>query len=127
MSWKKKFEALEIFVKAHGHARVPSKYKPNLPLGQWVGFIRSGKARLSPKDLQRLNALGFVWKPYESRWKERLAQLKRFKEQHGHAKVPSAWQKNPPLTHFCNKMRAKIRRGTLPKEKLEQLRGLGFA
>jgi len=126
MRWKKRFEALEAFVKAHGHARIPTEYKMNPSLGQWVLYMRMRhiQRRLSPEEVQRLNALGFVWSPHQEWWEKRLSELKDFKRKYGDFRAPS--QSQTSLGQFCMRMRRLIRGGTLPKEKLEQLRGLGF-
>lgn len=66
--WDGYFKLLTSFKELHGHVDVPSRYKPNYRLGQWVReqriFYRDGVLRKS--RVQRLEAIGFRWKIPES-------------------------------------------------------------
>jgi superfamily II DNA or RNA helicase len=62
-AWEKNFAALKRYKQRMGHCRVPKSYhEDGLKLGQWVAWVRSIKDTKSPKQIARLNALGFVWK-----------------------------------------------------------------
>ena len=51
-------------------------------------YVRSGK--LSQEDhIDRLNSIGFDWNVTEGKWKKKLAELKRFKEENGSYDVPA--------------------------------------
>ncbi|MBF0162328.1 MAG: Helicase associated domain protein [Magnetococcales bacterium] len=54
---------LTDFMRQHGHCNVPVPWAHNPALGLWVQFQRQEyhKARLDPKRIERLEALGFVW------------------------------------------------------------------
>jgi hypothetical protein len=57
------FAALQKLHKREGHCRVPQRSQQfGLNLGKGVMHQRSGKEGLKPNQLNRLNALGFVWK-----------------------------------------------------------------
>ena len=61
--WEANFAALERFKQHVGHCRVPRPHQVDgLNLGSWVGTQRAKKDTLSPEQIARLNALGFVWK-----------------------------------------------------------------
>ncbi len=61
--WEEGFAALQKFHQREGHCRVLKRHQEfGLNLGSWVTTQRSKKDRLSPDQLERLNALGFVWK-----------------------------------------------------------------
>ncbi len=47
----------------HVHATVPVDYPPNPKLGWWVTSTRQQrkKGKLTPAQIQQLDALGFVW------------------------------------------------------------------
>ena len=78
--WENKFKLLELFVKEHGHARVPVRLNnEKFPkLGVWVmqqraayrmrQWILRGQTpryrvtnKISPERIDRLNSLGFEW------------------------------------------------------------------
>jgi hypothetical protein len=87
-SWEQRFKELEQFTKAHGHCKVPRGYPPNGVLGRWVVRLRERRKRgkLDKEQIRCLNAVGFC---REGRmiWKERVADLKTFKKEHGHCNV----------------------------------------
>jgi hypothetical protein len=61
--WEQGFSALQSFHKREGHCKVPQKHKEDgLKLGQWISDQRKKRSQLSPKQLTRLNSLGFIWK-----------------------------------------------------------------
>jgi superfamily II DNA or RNA helicase len=61
--WEQGFAALQKFQKREGHCRVQIKCKEDgLKLGVWVSSQRGNRERLTRDQLNRLNALGFVWK-----------------------------------------------------------------
>ena len=54
---------LEEFKKREGDCRIPKKHtEGGYKLGSWVSNQRSNKDTLTPERLERLDALGFVWK-----------------------------------------------------------------
>jgi superfamily II DNA or RNA helicase/uncharacterized protein (DUF2384 family) len=62
--WERNFAALQKFHQREGHCRVPRGHeKDGLNLGNWVGNTSRNKKNLTPNQIKRLNALGFVWKP----------------------------------------------------------------
>jgi len=61
--WEKSFAALQKFYQREGHCRVPEwSQEFGLNLGSWVQMQRYSEEGLTPDQLKRLNALGFVWK-----------------------------------------------------------------
>lgn len=62
--WEQRFAELEEFKRIHNHCRVPFKYPPNRKLAQWVAQQRTARKEgyISPDRIERLDALGFVWK-----------------------------------------------------------------
>jgi hypothetical protein len=61
--WDDYFNLLTSFKKLHGHVDVPSRYRPNYRLGQWIReqriFHRDGTLRKS--RIRRLESIGFRW------------------------------------------------------------------
>ena len=46
-------------------------------------------------------------------WEQRFEELKAFKKQHGHCKVPTTYQPNPALGHWVSRIRLRKKRGEL--------------
>ena len=87
--WERYFSALQKFRKREGHCRVERKHKEDgLKLGSWVSNQRSGKFRLTPDRITRLDSLGFTWKPYGEQWEQAFAALQKFYKREGHCCVP---------------------------------------
>jgi hypothetical protein len=63
-SWKRQYEKLVEFKRNNGHCLVPSRYKEDVSLGNWVRQQRvahtKNKMRQDQKEL--LDEIGFVWK-----------------------------------------------------------------
>ncbi|TMW66261.1 hypothetical protein Poli38472_004026 [Pythium oligandrum] len=63
------------------------------PLGLQVAKLRREPYMLSPEQVEMLNAMGFVWNVREAKWHQYfLPGLRLFKELHGHADVPLAFE-----------------------------------
>lgn len=65
--------------------------------------MKEGNAsKLTVNRLQMLNDLGFVFRKMGKThtWEERMGQLKRYKEEFGHSKVPKS---HPELGVFVNR------------------------
>jgi hypothetical protein len=108
------------------HCRVPLGYKANgFPLGQWVSRQRAKARTLSVERRRRLDALGFVWDPFESLWENNFSLLKRYKERKGHCRVPFEYRENGyQLGHWVANLRAKA--DTLSVERHRRLDKPGF-
>jgi len=65
--WQQGLNALEAFVRRHGHARVPRSYATEIGrrLGRWCSHQRLKRSRgeLAAERIAALDALGFVWDP----------------------------------------------------------------
>lgn len=69
----------------------------------------SMQGRLEDGRLRRLDGLGFVWDPAAARWEQRCRELQAFAQQHGHTRVPKAWQGSPALAVWVDTVRARWR------------------
>jgi Helicase associated domain len=94
-AWEEGCAALESFKVREGHCRAPQGHVENgFNLGAWVSSQRQKKAMMALDRRQRLDALGFVWNPFESFWEEGYAALKAFKTREGHCRVPQSHKEN---------------------------------
>jgi hypothetical protein len=131
--WERHLEEFKQFRKEHGHLEVPNVYPSNRPLGRWAHYLRQEKRRagLSEEQVRQLDALGFVWvndrrKGHWTTWLRRIAKLERFREEHGHCCVPRDYSPDRSLGRWADRVRKQRRDGTLSRERIRQLRALGF-
>jgi superfamily II DNA or RNA helicase/Fe2+ transport system protein FeoA len=76
-AWENGFSYLTIYKNRNGHCRVPKTYKENgFELGSWVSVQRANKSQMSLERRQRLNELGFVWKPQRGRLPSKQQNIK---------------------------------------------------
>ena len=131
-SWKQRINDLKEFKKKHGHCDVPFRYQPNPTLGHWVANIRHAKKfdTLAEDKFLILDALGFSWiikqQGINVPWKQRINDLKLFKKEYGHCKVPSVYQPNPSLARWVASVRDQKKRSTLTEDSILMLDALGF-
>ena len=126
--WLDGIAHLEAFKKEHGHLRILAKYKSpdGYRLGRWVNHRREQQSTISSERKAQLDHLGFIWDAFEERWEEGLAQLKDFKKEHGHCRVPDK-HRTPnkyPLGQWVGVQRQK--KNALRSEWIAQLDALGF-
>ena len=93
--FERNFRLLQAFAAREGHVKVPQKWIENgVRLGGWVNNLRHGEARLTPEQLGRLKAIGFIWKPLEIALEAKISLLEAFVQREGHARVPQLWVEN---------------------------------
>jgi len=90
-----------------------------------------GPSRLGRDRIEKLNEIGFQWRlrPERIPWDDRFKALKRFKEEHGHCRVPitvpdlGKWAKyqRDQYSLFMRGKKAKIN-----QEKIDRLLSIGF-
>jgi hypothetical protein len=140
LAWKERLGELKDFCHVAGHCNVSGRHKDNRPLAEWVKQQRAnyklyqdGKSSsMTATRIQQLEGLGFEWEPLVLAWEERLAELKGFRDTHGHCNVPSGYKGNPSLGKWLANQRAKYKlyRGGKPSSmtatRIQQLEDLGF-
>lgn len=103
--WKERYCDLVQYQNRFGHCCVPSQWQQNPPLAQWVKRQRyqlklrkeGQHSTMSKERESALNKLGFVWDPHTAFWEERLRELEQFRQENGHANVPTKYPQNPQL------------------------------
>jgi len=111
LTWDQWFNLLRDFKEANGHLQVPSK--PTSGLYNWIkkqreehNKLRKGKpSKLTALNLERLRDLGYLFpsKAPNKPWDDRVAELRKFAEEHGHCCVPKSCY--PDLGLFVSRMR----------------------
>ena len=130
--WNQGFEAFKDYIAEYNSVLVPSGYKKadNFNLGNWFGHQRKYKKKgtLTKERIAQLDALGFVWDPYQEKWNEAIEAFKGYIAEHNSAKVPKGYKTadNLNLGTWVGLQRSDKKKGTLAQERIAQLNALGF-
>ena len=79
--WNDWIEQFLAFKEKQGHCIVPNSFSG---LGRWVANIRRRMDNLSEYRKRQLEAIGFIWNPFDEQWGRWIDQLLAYKEAHGH-------------------------------------------
>jgi len=127
--WDRRFEELKQFKAVHGHLHVSLNSPATRGLAQWVSTQRRFKAkgrRLTPARIQRLESIGFEWKPLDAYWEKMFAQLK-IALQAATNDVP-CYRKLPRKLHSWAAAQRKHKlEGTLTSDRIQKLDAVGFS
>ena len=105
--------------------------KPSNDLQRWMNYQnscrkknKSGKRTdLTPKREELLDSLHFPWKLSNGeKWDQRFEELVKFKEDHGHLKVPQ----EPGLGEWVRNQRKAMKNKKLDSKKVNKLKSIGF-
>lgn len=124
--WEKKYQLLLEYHKENGNCNIPKRkaYK-GVNLGIWVEDQRTSK-KLSEKQREMLDALGFSWDPLEEEWNRRHEQLVRFFAEHELKDLKRRTDfEGEHLGAWVNTQKMRYRDGKLTPERVEKLKGLG--
>lgn len=138
--WNVMYEQLCAYRNRMGHCNVPYTDEENAPLARWIKrqrfqykLMREGKQSTAvPERVEALEKIGFVWDSQNALWRERLDQLKYFKEANGHCNVPSGYAENIPLATWvkCQRRQYKLYQAGKPsymtQDRIDELVSLGF-
>ena len=130
LRWQSRYYQLFLFKEKQGHCRVPSKYKENPSLGNWVAVQRKKEHSLQRYQKKRLDEIGFAWKAdiarmKEEKWLNKINALQEFKRINGHCRVPLAWKEDLSLGKWVSRQRSKEHK--MPEDRKKQLDEIGFA
>ncbi|MEB2690595.1 DEAD/DEAH box helicase [Chlamydia suis] len=127
-AWEENFLELQRFREEHGHCNVPQRHPQNPQLASWVRRHRADfkDGKISEDKIARLEEIGFVWDVLKEEWEKNFLELKRFREEHGHCKVPRGYPQNPQLASWVSNQRTKFKKGKLAEDRVARLKELGF-
>ncbi|KAL3909058.1 MAG: hypothetical protein SGILL_008241 [Bacillariaceae sp.] len=137
--WNDRVQDLLAFEQKYGHMYVPNNFKENPHLSQWVKRQRyqrkikmAGKhSTLNDEREALLTKIGFIWDSHSAFWNERLQDLKKFQQAHGHCNVPPSYQ-DTSLSLWVKHQRRQYNRAkkrestTLTEERYAALNTIGF-
>lgn len=138
--WNLKYQELNEFKNEHKHCSVPLHYAKNPSLAHWVKRQRhqyrmkmEGKHSTLTDDREAvLDKFGFVWYSHAAAWDERWNQLREFRDNFGHSRVPKNFPINQQLGLWvkCQRRQFKLysqgKPSNMSKERIEKLRHLDF-
>jgi hypothetical protein len=124
--WEEGFAVLTRFKNREKHCNVPvAHFEGNFNLGSWVSRQRGNKDNISPQRRTRLDAISFIWEPFEAKWEEGFATLTTYKAREGHCHVPVAHvEGNFKLGTWVDEQRTS--RDTMRAARRQQLDAIGF-
>lgn len=116
---------LKRYKERFGHCNVPDRWDENPQLGVWVVNQRMCKkrGRLSPERTERLVSLGFEWDARGAKRETTFADLKRFRDEHGHCNIPITCGQ---LGRWASKQRSLQSAGKLSARRKARLDALAF-
>ena len=142
LEWDDMLGQLKEFKSNFGHCSVPQSYEPNPKLGRWVHTQRSEfkkynkgmTSKITMERVQQLDAIGFVWNPQETKWRQNYDALLLYVQEHGTALVPrtTTHNKTRALGRWVDTQRQqyqKLQRGqksSMTQEKIALLESIGF-
>jgi hypothetical protein len=138
--WCERFRQLCEYKVQFGHCRVPFRYSANPKLGQWVSKQRrylnlhqEGKpSQMTPERMRALQSVGFVSVVHAAAWNECFEQLREYKVQLGHCRVPFRYSANPKLGLWVSKQRRYLnlhqegKPSQMTPERMGALQSVGF-
>lgn len=127
------------FKEIHLHTQVPSVYKDDPELGQWVHMQRAlrkiNDGSWTAERMERLESIGFWWGKndeddeqgdrYDRRWNEMFEKLKAYKRDHGNT-LPLASSESG-LGGWVHVQRNLYHTKELQHERMEKLNSIAFA
>lgn len=128
--WERMFVQLCEYRATHNHCNVPGygRYPENPQLSGWVARQRDSykKRKLSQDQIDRLEALGFIWNMDDAEWEAMFHQLIAFKASNGHCNVRREKQNYESLGRWVVHQRDKYRKETLLNDRIRKLQSIGF-
>lgn len=123
--WNEHYGQLKRYKAEHGDCNVPYKYSGNPGLSGWVIQQRNAykEGTVTIKRIERLERIGFIWRPRNDLWEHRYNRLLEFRKENGHCNVP---QKHPELGNWVQEHRRKYKKGLVPQERITLLESVGF-
>ena len=126
--WMVSYQELVNYKMKHGHLFVPYENGKRTKLNSWISVqrLRLQQNRLSAKQIEMLDKIGFRSpRPVES-WRENYQHLLAFKEKHGHTKVTRASAVPKKLCGWVSKQRESFSQKKLSVEQIKLLDKVGF-
>ena len=145
--WELMFHRLQEFKQEHGHCNVPSRrgfqYEgPHDKLGRWVEKQRTKfrTGSLSSSQIEMLCSLQFEFKRqnqsvprnpvsqelHDANFDYMLRRVVEYVDKEGHGWIPQRYEGDRKLAYWANNRRREWKKGTLAKNRVDDLNKAGF-
>lgn len=100
-AWLEKYERLQAYREEKGHCNPSVSKRAERQLAMWLVAQRVAhkKGKLTPARTSLLDRLGVIWdwksRKTDATWLKWLGELRKFKEKHGHCRVPRTHPNRP--------------------------------
>ena len=135
--WNDMLELVKDFKAKFDHCCVPQSYTENPKLGRWVNtqrseykkFLKGKSSKMTTERIEKLNAIDFVWDPFDKRWYQKYEALSCYVKEYGDALVPRI---DIELGRWVDTQRQQYRklqrngRSSMTEDKVKLLENLGF-
>ncbi|MBF0215079.1 MAG: helicase associated domain-containing protein [Magnetococcales bacterium] len=127
-AWEEQWLALSRFRQSRNHCLVPAQWSHDPTLARWVEQQRRDYRLklLKPDQIQRLEALGFIWDSRAIFWEEMFAALTEYREQHGDCLVSESQTDQSQLAWWVAAQRKARLANQLEPERVQRLDAIGF-
>ena len=131
-AWQEQYHYVQEYRKTYPD-RWPAQredYPVDNNLGSWCNTQRTAyrKQELSPERIQLLEAIGFMWDPFESAWQEQYSYVREYRKTYPD-RWPQAKEGYPVdnnLGTWCSTQRVKYNKKELSPERMQLLEAIGF-
>lgn len=130
--WERQCRLAKAYYHEHGDLDISPSYETpvGIKLGRWLQRMRRDykKGVLEQGRAERLEAIGIVWDPLDSRWEANRAAAKRYYEEHGDLRIPSdhVTPKGSNLGQWIARLRIMYKQGKLSGEQIRRLESIGM-
>ncbi|MER6334016.1 Helicase associated domain protein [Streptomyces sp. NPDC001034] len=133
--WPEYLQAAATYQAEHGNLHVREDYRTHtgLGLGRWIAKLRTlhRLGKLSPSQIEELEALGMTWSVPDQQLEELIQELRNFKKRYGHLNVPRTYtvkrgDRTYKLGQKCATLRTSYNCGELSDRKVATLNAEGF-
>jgi superfamily II DNA or RNA helicase len=125
--WSNQYAKLRSMYEEDGNFTT-ARLRENKQLNSWSSSQRQKfkKGKLTNDQVDKLNAIGFIWDVFDFSFEENFAKLVNFKEKHGHCRAPQHNEETRTLSAWCYNVRRSRSNGTVSPEKIKRLESIGF-
>jgi hypothetical protein len=126
------FDRLKTYVSENKNCKVPQLYRSSdgFRLGGWNLQQRNyrKKGTLTVERIERLDAIGFIWDPFDALWEKGFDRLKTYVSENRNCNVSQSYRTSDgyKLGSWVNHQRLLRKRGKLSAERITRLDALGF-
>lgn len=128
--WDVGYSYAEKYYRDHGNLIVPKGYTiDGHNLGVWIQKQRAAykKGELLADRIQKLEAIGIVWNPFEEKWEEGYGHAERYYRDHGNLRVPHGYTIDDyNLSLWISTQRQNYKKGTLSAERVQKLEAVSM-